>query len=157
MSSKSKFGKPRRGGLVAPAARNALANNIFLIFNNREQFHGPALIKLLMTLNGIPGADVAALSDARIAQLWELVFAVIDENRDAYARLTPPGSHDDCALDLQNGFNAVGLPDSMAWQAPILARGGSIILSCPACTADGIPHTLELQQVDGQFLAFAKD
>jgi hypothetical protein len=155
--SRSKFGKGRRGTPITPAARQALANNIFLIFNNREQFHGPAVMELLRALNRIPGADVCTLSDDRVAALWELAFDVIDENRDAYARLTPPGSHDDCALDLQNGFNAVGLPDSMAWQAPILARGGSIILSCPACTADGIPHTLELQQVDGQFLAFAKD
>jgi hypothetical protein len=155
MSSKSKKG--RRGNPVTPQARNALANNIFLIFNNREEFHGPALIKLLTTLNGINGADVAALSDARVAQLWELVVDVIDENRDAFARLTPPGSHDDCALDLQNGLNTFGQSDDMAWQTSILARGGSIILSCPACTADGIPHTLELQQVDGQFLAFAKD
>ena len=74
-----------------------------------------------------------------------------------FARLTPPGSHDDCALELQNGFNALGPPDEMAWQQPMLDRGGVIIMPCPSCTEDGNPHILKVHKVDGQFVVVATD
>jgi hypothetical protein len=146
-----------RSGLLTPAARRALAGNVQLIVRNHEQFRGPALTKLAPTLMRLVGADIDTTPDNEVIRLWDLVYAVIEENAEAFARLTPPGSHDDCAMDMQNGLNTFGLPDEMAWQTPILERGGTILLPCPACTEDGNPHVLEVRQVDGQFLAFAVD
>jgi hypothetical protein len=90
-------------------------------------------------------------------RLWDLVCAVIDQNRETFARLTPPGSHDDCAMDMQNGLNTFGLSDEMKWWTPILGRGGTVFMPCPACADDCHPHMLEVRRVDDQFVVFAAE
>lgn len=130
-----------------------------LIVANYKQFYGPALIRLdsVMSRDRVLGADVDTLSGDQVIRLSDAVRDVIEENAETFARLNPPGSHDDCAMGLQNGLNVFGLADEMAWQTPILERGGTIVLPCPACMEDGDPHILEVRQAGGQFLVFAAD
>lgn len=64
--------------------------------------------------------------------------------------------YDECALDLQVGLNAMGWPTGEMPEAePVLARGGTVLLPCPACDMAGRPHTLEVRQADHRFIVFA--
>lgn len=144
-----------RSGLLTPLSRQALAINLALIVDNSEQFTGPALVKLASTVTPLAGKSVSTLPDTSVLDLWDRVYDVIAENAQTYDRLMPPGSHDDCALDLQLGLNAVGLPDEMAWEEPILDRGGVIIMPCPACSEGSEPHTLKIHKVGGEFVVEA--
>ncbi len=173
MSSKSKRNKPgkdrpsnwhgrNRSGLLTPVSRRALAANLNLIMGNHEQFRGPAMVNLLPALKRLlrlsGGVDVDMLHDDDVIALWDLVYDVTRQNRDTYNKLTAPGSHDDCALDLQNGLNAFGgPPEEMAWQMPILNRGGTILMPCPACAEDGNPHVLAVHKVGDEFVVEAAD
>jgi hypothetical protein len=59
---------------------------------------------------------------------------------------------DDCALDLQTGLDILGLPPDMPHAEPILARGGTVLVACPACERVGRLHTLEVRMVDRRFI-----
>jgi hypothetical protein len=167
MSSKSKRNrngknKPSNSkrdpsGLLTEVSRQVLVGNMHLIVENHEQFHGPTLPKLALAMATVAGKDIRRLPDNQIIRLWDLMRAVIEENQEAYEKLMPTGSHDDCAMELQNGFNVFGWPDMPEVFKPILARGGSVLMPCPACEEDDRAHVLKLCQVDGQFLCFAAE
>jgi hypothetical protein len=166
-SKPSGWGVRDRSRLLTPLSRQALASNLNLIVRNRDQFIGPAMASLSSMLVGLATVtnkngdlDVVAnnLANNDVIALWDLVYDVLQENRATYMRLTPPGSHDDCALDLQNGLNAfAGLPDEMEWMAPMLGRGGAVVMPCPACTEDGQPHFLTMRKVGDEFVVEADD
>jgi hypothetical protein len=62
--------------------------------------------------------------------------------------------HAECAKDLEAGANHFGnLGDHTA--DATLAKGGVVMLFCPACTAAGRPHMLSVKKENGRFVCEA--
>jgi hypothetical protein len=61
--------------------------------------------------------------------------------------------HSDCADELTQRLNSLGLPEGYQGAAQPLAAGRSALIACESCTACGLPgHVLVIHQVAGEYV-----
>ena len=116
-------------------------------------------------INSHGRADLSPDSDKHIDALYHGLLRVaaasgchwrsgIDLDTGRIAVQLQPGEvdHDACATDMQYGYNTFGLPEGMASAAPVLDRGGVVVLACPDCERFKRAHALQIRMVDGRYI-----
>jgi hypothetical protein len=164
MSSKSRY-KRRPDPKPDNERRELVARMLEHAHTRRNVFTGPGANNFKAVVDHFIDRDGHAerrkLTAYHIDQIFKIMQTVADTSGGHWEHAVDldtgrviavirdgPVDPNRCATDLAYGFNTVGLPDDFAHWAPMLNRGGTMMLPCPDCENFEQTHILAVHKAD---------